>query len=94
MRLANLPLHSQAVTTVKFDDSGSFFVTGGMDNKVVVGEALSFVEFDQLDDVLPNYDPKSTKRGIFNLAVSKQTIVACGYSSHIHVWTKTEPSPM
>lgn len=94
MRIAGLPLHSQPITTVKFDNSGSFFITGSADNKVMVVEAKSFAGLEALNDVLLNYNSNSPKRGIFNVAVSKQAIIACGYSSHIHVWTKSSASPL
>ncbi|OHT15142.1 hypothetical protein TRFO_42687 [Tritrichomonas foetus] len=91
LRIARLALHEQPITVVKYDPSGSFFITGGMDNKVTIVEAKTFNGLRPLNNVLPNYNPTSQKRGIYSIGISKQAIVASGFSPYIHVWTKIGP---
>lgn len=88
-RIGHLDLHEGNITCVKYDPSGSFFMTGSSDNAVSVVEAKTLGKVQQLRDILPEYDPQKPKRGIVSLAISTQSIVAAGYSPCLHIWTTT-----
>jgi hypothetical protein len=90
VKTANLPLHSEAVTCIKYDKSGSFFVTGSHDNSVNVVEAVDSSGIKTFSNVMHEYDPNSRKRGVLSLALSQQAIVACSSVPHVHVWTVNE----
>ena len=88
-RIGHLDLHEENISCVTYDPSGSFFMTGSSDNAVAVVEAKTLSKVEQLRNILPEYDPTKPKRGIVSLAISKQSIVAAGYSPCLHIWTST-----
>jgi hypothetical protein len=90
VKTASLPLHSQAVTCLRYDTSGSFFVTGSHDNSVNVVQVGESTEMKTFGHVMPEYDPTRLDRGVLSLASSQQAIVAAGATTHVHVWTVTD----
>jgi WD40 repeat protein len=90
MVAANMSLHQQPVTCVEYDKSGTFFVTGSSDNSVNVVEVKEFIGIQFFGNLLPDYNASSPKKGILSLALSKQTIVACGHTGIVHVWSVNE----
>lgn len=83
--------HKSRLTTIKFDKSGNFFLTGSQDNNIKVFDPKTFTIIDSLKHVFSDYDIKTKKKGILDIAISKQAIVACGYSSTIRVWASEGP---
>jgi len=90
--LSHLCLHEEAVKSLVFDDSGSFFVSGSKDNSISIIETKEFVQVGRIEGVLPNTNMQSKKHGVKTIAISNQVIVAGGYSSHLHVWTMSDPN--
>jgi WD40 repeat protein len=92
VKTASLPLHTQSVTCVRYDASGSFFVTGSLDNSVNVVEARESSEIRTFSNVTGEYDPESPTRGVLTLALSHQAVVAASAAAHVHVWMITDAS--
>jgi WD40 repeat protein len=92
VKTASLPLHTQQVTCLRYDESGTFFITGSSDNSVNVVEASDSYEIRTFSNIIGEYDPESSTRGVLTLALSHQAIVAAGAAAQVHVWTINDAS--
>ena len=88
MRFAKFPIYQDQVTAIKFDHSGRFFITGCVDNTLCVVNSQTFENHCIYQPTLNNENISYNKSGITSIALTKHTIVASGYSSYIHTWTK------
>ena len=90
LQIGNFNIHQAPVTAIKYDKSNKFFVTGSLDNSICFVEIEGPSNTKQISNILPSNNKK--KEGIRSLAISKQTIVACGYSSSIYVCSFLNPN--
>lgn len=86
-------LHESPVTVLKFDSSQRFFISGSADNQLKVVNAQVDSTPQTLKKVFSTYDqiPDDEPKGVLDIAISDQSIVAVGYSPTIHAWTMNEP---
>lgn len=88
--LKKLTVHVNPVNVIKFDGTGTFFVTASTDNMAVFVDMTDLEKKLCLSNVLQS-STLSKKQGVTCLAVSKQVIVAGGHSSSLSAWTATGP---
>lgn len=86
-------LHKTPVTTIKIDRSERFFISGSSDNTMKIVNIMVASTPQALRDVFTSYDqiPDDEPKGVTDIAITDQTIVAVGHSSTIHAWTVNEP---
>ncbi|KAI5502996.1 U4/U6 small nuclear ribonucleoprotein PRP4 family [Trichomonas vaginalis G3] len=89
--VSSLTEHSNSVTTIRFDESGCFLLSGSSDNTIYVIDGLNFTTSSKINDVLGHTTSSNQSHSILSLAISNQVIVAGGYSPVLRAWTISEP---
>jgi WD40 repeat protein len=86
-----LKLHKSPVTALHYDQSGRFFMSGAMENKIKIVNAKLDAEIEESGNLFTDYDSLAPHRGILSFATSKHTVAACGYSENIRIWHTSDP---
>jgi WD40 repeat protein len=81
-----ISLHKSAVRALHFDQSGRFFMSGAMENRIKIVNGKIDAEIEESGNLFSDYVPHAPKRGLLAFATSKRTIAACGYSENIRIW--------
>jgi WD40 repeat protein len=86
-----LKLHKTPVTALHYDQSGRFFMSGAMENRIKIVNAKLDAEIEESGNLFTDYDPMAPRRGLLSFATSKHTVAACGYSENVRIWHTSDP---
>jgi WD40 repeat protein len=86
-----LALHKTAVSALRYDHGGQFFMCGAAENRIKIVNVNLEADVEETGNLFSDYCPNAADKGILGFATAKQTIAACGYSGNVRVWNVSDP---